>query len=152
MDNLRDHFAGLAMQAIMQSEHHLDAASAIIKVTKEEIEMQDAIAMLAYTQAEAMIQVRNRLNAEPKAETAPIIESPEEESSKKHLKSLEEHNNRARKGTMMSYGNEPVPNGIACPKCGEELMDSNPMMTLTSFPAQKNIHCPKCEYRGFRIA
>jgi DNA-directed RNA polymerase subunit RPC12/RpoP len=50
------------------------------------------------------------------------------------------------------YSNEPKSNGIACPKCGNELMDTNPMMTLTSHPAQKNVHCPKCEYTGYRIA
>jgi DNA-directed RNA polymerase subunit RPC12/RpoP len=50
------------------------------------------------------------------------------------------------------YSNEPKSNGIACPKCGNELMDTNPMMTLTSYPAQKNIHCPKCGYTGYRIA
>jgi hypothetical protein len=61
--DIRDHFAGLAMQAIMQSEHHLDAADAVTKLT-EDIEMQDAISMLAYAQAEAMIQVRNKLNKE----------------------------------------------------------------------------------------
>jgi C4-type Zn-finger protein len=49
------------------------------------------------------------------------------------------------------YSNEPRPNGIACPKCGNELMDTNPMMTLTSYPAQKNVHCSKCEYKGYRI-
>lgn len=148
MDNLRDHFAGLAMQAIINSKDHLEAAHALTAVmTKKEVELQDAIAMLAYTQAESMIKVRNKLNEEPKTETAPIIDKP-----RKDLVSLEEYNDRARKGTMMSYGNEPVPNGIACPKCGEELMDSNPMMTLTSFPAQKNVNCSKCDYVGYRIA
>ena len=39
-----------------------------------------------------------------------------------------------------------------CPECGEELMDSNPNMTLTSYPAKKSIHCSKCTYQGYRIA
>lgn len=38
--------------------------------------------------------------------------------------------------------NGPQPNGIACPKCGAELMDSNPSITLTSY----------CEYHGTRVA
>lgn len=44
---------------------------------------------------------------------------------------------------------QPHPNGIACPKCGLELWDSNPMIVLTSDPPQKNIHCPACGWRGY---
>lgn len=71
---------------------------------------------------------------------------------KKKLKSLEEHNVNAYVDQMFSSANDPVLNGIACPECGEELMDSNPMEILTSFPAQKNVHCSKCSYKGYRIA
>ena len=46
---------------------------------------------------------------------------------------------------------EPEPNGIKCPKCGEELMDTYPNMILTSNPAQKNVHCPKCDHKGYRF-
>jgi hypothetical protein len=70
---------------------------------------------------------------------------------KKKLKSLDEHNTTAIAWNSSLYENTPVPNGIACPKCGEELMDSNPMITLTSHPAQKNTHCLSCEYVGYRI-
>lgn len=56
--NLRDRFAGLAMQAIMQSEHHLEAAEALVKILN--IEMQDAVSMLAYTQADSMLEIRNK--------------------------------------------------------------------------------------------
>jgi len=49
------------------------------------------------------------------------------------------------------FGNNPELNGIACPKCGEELFDSNPMITLTSYPAQKKVHCSKCDYVGYRF-
>lgn len=70
--------------------------------------------------------------------------------NKKKLIGLNEFNQRVLREN--SYSNEPKPNGIACPKCGEELMDSSPMTTLTSYPAQKYIHCPKCDYVGFRIA
>jgi len=50
------------------------------------------------------------------------------------------------------FDSSPQPNGIACPNCSEELMDSNPMVTLTSHPAQKNVHCSSCDYVGYRIA
>ncbi len=67
------------------------------------------------------------------------------------LKSLDEHNSNAWSTQTRWFSNEPIPNGIACPKCGNELMDTNPMMTLTSHPAQKSVHCSKCEYKGYRI-
>lgn len=47
--------------------------------------------------------------------------------------------------------NQPHPNGIECPECGEELWDSSPMTILTSNPPQKNIHCPACGYKGYRL-
>jgi predicted nucleic-acid-binding Zn-ribbon protein len=68
------------------------------------------------------------------------------------LLSLDEHNSNAWATQVNMYSNEPKSNGIACPKCGNELMDSNPNSTLTSYPAQKNVHCPKCGYTGYRIA
>ena len=46
---------------------------------------------------------------------------------------------------------EPEPNGVKCPKCGEEMMDTYPNMILTSNPAQKNVHCPKCDHKGYRF-
>ena len=67
------------------------------------------------------------------------------------LKSLEQHNSERIQGFSIDLS-QPKKNGIACPTCGEELYDSNPMVTLTSFPAQKNIHCEKCNYSGYRIA
>jgi len=67
------------------------------------------------------------------------------------LTSLDEHNSNAWSTQVDLYSDEPRPNGIACPECGNELMDSNPMMTLTSHPAKKDVHCPKCEYKGYRI-
>lgn len=70
----------------------------------------------------------------------------------KQLKNLAEHNAQAFEIQHKLYANNPVKNGIACPNCGNELLDSNPMIILTSNPAQKNIHCDKCDYVGYRIA
>ncbi len=67
------------------------------------------------------------------------------------LKTLDEHNSEAWYTQVNMFSNQPKPNGIACPKCGSELMDTNPMVTLTSYPAQKNVHCD-CGYKGYRIA
>lgn len=67
------------------------------------------------------------------------------------LKILEEHNSE-RYRLHNSYSNKPRPNGIACPKCGSELLDSDPSTQLPSNPPQKNINCPSCDYIGYRIA
>lgn len=62
--------------------------------------------------------------------------------------SLEEHNRRCMERS------EEVPkvrpNGIACPKCEKELVDSAPMFTLTSSPPQKAVACPSCGFTGYR--
>ena len=67
----------------------------------------------------------------------------------KALISLADHNAR-HCYTMPS--NEPVLNGIGCPECAAELFDSEPMITLTSMPAQKRVHCSACDYLGTRLA
>lgn len=66
--------------------------------------------------------------------------------AEKHLKSLEENNALAFKRAQFT----PQPNGIACPNCGAELVDSDQMI-MDSYPAQKNIHCTGCGYRGRRF-
>lgn len=70
----------------------------------------------------------------------------------KKLKNLDEYNAQQNNLHWYLNSNEPQLNGIACPKCGEELYDSNPMMTLTSMPPKKNVHCCKCDYVGYRTA
>lgn len=40
----------------------------------------------------------------------------------------------------------PRPNGIACPKCSAEMVDTSPNISLTSNPPQKYVHCPACEF------
>ena len=71
----------------------------------------------------------------------------------KKLKTLDQYNGeRLKVFSAINALNSPHPNGIACPKCGSELWDSNPMQTLTSNPPQKNVHCSNCEYTGYRLA
>lgn len=53
--------------------------------------------------------------------------------------------------TFTASNDSPTLNGIDCPKCGEELLDSSPMTTLTSCPPQKNVNCSKCDYVGYRV-
>jgi len=69
------------------------------------------------------------------------------------MKTLEQHNaERYEAFRELDAMSKPHANGIACPKCGKELWDSNPMCVLTSNPPQKNVHCPSCGYRGYRVA
>ena len=72
----------------------------------------------------------------------------------KKLKSLDEHNSMSSTFYWGMISQKPTPNGIACPKCGEELVDTKPNETLTSMPPQKNVGCSsnKCDYTGYRIA
>lgn len=74
----------------------------------------------------------------------------------KKLKTLDEYNEQARENHQQAenwmINNSPKLNGIACPKCGEELYDSQPMSILASYPPQKRVHCNKCNYISYRIA
>jgi uncharacterized coiled-coil protein SlyX len=65
-----------------------------------------------------------------------LVDSVEEAASK--LKSIKEHNNRFTKEISFSTG-------IACPKCGSELMyvDQN---LLLSNPPQRRVQCSKCNH------
>jgi len=65
------------------------------------------------------------------------------------MQTLDEFNKQRMK--FYQSNNISNKNGIACPKCGEEMFDSSPNVTLTSNPPQKNVAC-KCGYRGYRIA
>lgn len=68
---LRDQYAGLAMQAILQSEDQMDAALILadkITMDNEKVELQDAISMMAYAQAESMIKIRRRIEDTKKEE------------------------------------------------------------------------------------
>jgi hypothetical protein len=67
----------------------------------------------------------------------------------KQLKSLQDHNNS--KSSTFVYQNGAVPNGIACPECGDELWDDNPNICLPSNPPQFRIHCRSCGYTGTRL-
>lgn len=65
------------------------------------------------------------------------------------MMSLEEYN-AARRANYSSLV-PPSKNGIACPKCGKELVDSEPHITLTSNPPQTRIACESCDYSGYRV-
>ena len=58
---------------------------------------------------------------------------------------------REREQHAALNSNEPRPNGIACPECGKELVDSSPNLILTSNPPQTSTACPECGYTGRRV-
>lgn len=81
------------------------------------------------------------------------------------MRSLEDFNKEIMRGNntewaiigggenaTIPWSDRPMRNGIACPECESELMDSNPSVTLTSHPPQKNTKCSVCEYTGYRLA
>jgi DNA-directed RNA polymerase subunit RPC12/RpoP len=65
------------------------------------------------------------------------------------MRTLEEHN-RHFSEEYGHWNTFPQRNGIECPQCGAELLDSNAVI-LTSIPPQKNVHCEYCRYRGYRV-
>ena len=70
--------------------------------------------------------------------------------TKPPLKSLEEHN--AEKRAIFDASYAACPNGLACPKCGEELLDSHPMAGPIGIPPRMNVHCYACDFSGERLA
>jgi len=69
------------------------------------------------------------------------------------MKSLTEHDaERMERHRELQELNKAHADGIACPTCGKELWDTDPMMTLMSNPPRKSVHCPACGYAGSRIA
>lgn len=66
----------------------------------------------------------------------------------KKLISLEEHNNKAY--NSQPVGGPPQPNGIACPQCGDELLDISPGMVLPTQPPQTYVACGSCGFQGHR--
>ena len=46
------------------------------------------------------------------------------------------------------HGTGPQPNGLACPLCGKELMDTSPSVMLPSNPPLKCVKCFYCGWTG----
>lgn len=65
------------------------------------------------------------------------------------MESLEEHNEKVQE--FHRDISKPKQNGISCPVCGAELMDSNPCLTLLSYPPQFATECSECDYTGTRL-
>ena len=58
------------------------------------------------------------------------------------MKTLEEYEKEK------AYLREHHGTGIQCPACGDELVESNPGVILTTNPARKAVHCPTCKHKN----
>ena len=68
------------------------------------------------------------------------------------LPTLAEHDHEALSRHLDSQRDER-PNGIACDKCGHDLLDIELSRgVLCTYPPRKKVRCPGCGFRGSRIA
>lgn len=97
------------------------------------------------------ILVDNRLLIDSDWVTLPTVDLPPEP---KKLRTLAEHNAVRMQASHFGRRGQPEPNGIACPRCGEELFDSRSGEILTSGFGQVSVCClsQTCGYTGTRIA
>ena len=58
------------------------------------------------------------------------------------MKTIEEYEAEKR-NIRLSNGT-----GIQCPACGDELIESNTGIILTSYPPRKAVHCQTCDYKN----
>lgn len=63
------------------------------------------------------------------------------------LKSIKEHNEERMKPIFVDRLT-----GIACPKCGTEVVFTAPNINLLSNPPKRNIGCTKCRWYGTCLA
>jgi transcription elongation factor Elf1 len=64
------------------------------------------------------------------------------------MKTLKQHDEERREFYKNPHS---IRNGIECPKCGAELLDSIPDEYLYSFPPKKAIHCAECGFDGYAL-
>ena len=64
------------------------------------------------------------------------------------MRTLDEENALMQKFYHDLY-HYPKLNGIACAKCGSELVDVNDQV-LACFPPKKEVQCSKCGFKGYR--
>ena len=65
------------------------------------------------------------------------------------MKTLSEHNKQKHElnlnhNPMYDFA-KPVKAGVACDKCGTEMIIPNPYVVLASLPPQQTVQCPSCQ-------
>lgn len=73
-------------------------------------------------------------------------------SNAKILISLEQFNRRKEEIFQEVFKVRNAPNGIACPDCGSELMDTYGGFVALSVPPKRAVHCPICNFNSFRLS
>jgi len=68
----------------------------------------------------------------------------------KKLRSLKSHNDSARRRWKKQQAADAL-TGLACPKCGAELTDLEPL-TVRGKPPKVAVVCESCDYEGWRAA
>jgi len=68
------------------------------------------------------------------------------------MKTLDEHNKERSEWHTRPFKYPPNRNGIECPKCQSELLDSDPGTLLMSYPPRVNVLCESCGYTGSRVS
>jgi transposase len=68
------------------------------------------------------------------------------------LTPLEEYNRRQTRKYYDRTRKRYDPNGLACPDCGNELVDIDKNVQLMSSPPKIKVKCLNCDFVGFRIA
>ncbi len=68
------------------------------------------------------------------------------------LKLLSDSNDKRMRHWRDPKSRLPKKNGIACPKCGEELSDRHPGVMQPGNPPRMDIRCESCEWHGRRVA
>jgi hypothetical protein len=73
------------------------------------------------------------------------------------LKSLADHDAERHAARMADnarwqtiFDGPPAKNGLACPACGEELFDTNPLVNSTLDPPATPVHCV-CGFKSTRL-
>ncbi len=87
---------------------------------------------------------------QPVAEDAPSRETLLRDG----LISMNEHNDIRIAFWREPDSKLPVPNGIGCPNCGEELVDKTPGLIQFGNPPRIEVRCDtdRCDYRALRVA
>ncbi len=89
----------------------------------------------------------------PDDKPAPAPTSTEDAKPAKGLVLLRAHNDERLSHWRDPDSRKPVPNGIACPRCGNELLDKQPGVMQPTVPPRVNVLCGdgECEWRGVRV-
>lgn len=67
------------------------------------------------------------------------------------MKNLDQFNEERLKHHLdMQEKVKPKYNGIACPKCAHEMMDTDPRHVLPTDPPSKKVNCPRCGFESTR--